>query len=145
MSTQVSSDSWVIVGGSPDAALDGELNASVSRWIESGKMPSDDPERVGRLSTAIASGTLSASPKRLELLRGLCHLYSAEIRAEKISSHRPVIGPVIVFAKKVLLRMVATLLGPTFRRQREFNAAVIQLLGDICNEDASTSRGSCRK
>lgn len=145
MNSTEKSQSWVSVGDAADLALVEELSATVDQWIQSGKMPPDDVARVGELSTLIASGSLSSSPKRLELLRGLCHLYSAEIRAEKISSHRPVVGPIIVFIKKLLFRMVSTLLGPTFQRQREFNASVIQLLGDLCNEHATSTNVLPRK
>ncbi len=97
-------------------------------------MPPNEPERVAQLSTTISKGAFVVSPERLELLRGLCHLYSAGIRAEKITSHRKVIGPVIVFVKKALFRVLSALLGPSFQFQRDFNAGVIRLLGDLCNE-----------
>jgi hypothetical protein len=87
------------------------------------------------VSTAIAPQSFTTSPERLEMLRSLCQIYSAGIRAANITSHRPVIGPLIVFVKKILFRSVAALLGPSFERQREFNAGVIRLLGDLCNED----------
>lgn len=80
------------------------------------------------------------SPERLELLRGLCHLYSAGIRSEKITSHRRFVGAVIVFVKRAFFRVLSALLGPSFQFQRDFNAGVIRLLGDLCNEDRSESK-----
>lgn len=126
---------WLRVGERADAALEQALATAVESWKESGLMPLDEPERVAGISTAIASQSFTATPKRLEMLRSLCQIYSAGIQAGKITSHRKVVGPVIVFIKKILFRAVAALLGPSFERQREFNAGVIRLLGDLCNEE----------
>lgn len=139
--TQQAKEGWLSVEGLPDLNLERSLSSAVRSWGESGAMPPNEPERVRRVSTAIAPRTFTTSPERLEMLRSLCQIYSAGIRAAKITSHRPVIGPFIVFVKKILFRSVAALLGPSFERQREFNAGVIRLLGDLCNEDRErTSR-----
>jgi hypothetical protein len=136
MSTAPHHSSWLSVAGADAPQLAESLATSVRGWAESGAMPVDEPARVGAVSTGIAKGTFSTSRERLELLRELCHIYSAGIQSEKISSHRPVVGPIIVAAKRVLFRVIASLLGPTFRFQRDFNARVIRLLGDLCNEDS---------
>ncbi len=128
-------DEWLSVCGERDENLEREIIAAVTLMQEQAGMPCGEPARVGGVSTAIATGNFSVTPERLELLRSLCHLYSAGIRAEKISSHRRIIGPVIVFVKKALFRVVSGLLGPSFRYQRDFNAGVIRLLGDLCNEE----------
>lgn len=127
-------DKWFSVAGTHDESLATELKQQLERWKQEGIMPPNEPERVGSLSTAIAKGDFKTSPKRLELLRELCHIYSAGIRAEKISSHRRIVGPCIVVIKRVLFRAVSTLLGPSFERQRDFNAGVIRMLGDLCND-----------
>jgi hypothetical protein len=125
---------WLSVAGKADSALARQLRESVAARIDSGEMPPNEPTRVAETSTAIARGSFVVSSERLELLRGLCQIYSAGIRAEKITSHRKFIGPVIVFVKRSLFRVIASLLGPSFRFQRDFNAGVIRLLGDLCNE-----------
>jgi hypothetical protein len=127
--------SWLSVCGVNDSNLERDLVDSVAQMQSQAGMPTGEAVRVAGVSTAIATGSFTVTPERLELLRSLCHLYSAGIRAEKISSHRPFIGPVIVFVKKAVFRVVSGLLGPTFRYQRDFNAGVIRLLGDLCNED----------
>jgi len=131
---QTHPNDWFSVAGKHDESLAAALNSQLERWKQEGAMPPNEPERVGSLSTAIAKGDFTTSSKRLELLRELCHIYSAGIRAEKIASHRRIIGPCIVAIKRVLFRAVSTLLGPSFERQRDFNAGVIRLLGDLCNE-----------
>ncbi len=122
-------------GDRSNPELELSLAKAVESWKQSGVMPDNEPTRVSEISTAIARQSFSTSPERLEMLRSLCQIYSAGIRAGKITSHRPLVGPAIVFSKKILFRAVAALLGPSFERQREFNAGVIRLLGDLCNED----------
>jgi hypothetical protein len=132
--------SWLSVAGAEAPQLAESLAVAVRGWVDSGSMPVGEPARVASVATGIAKGAFSTSRERLELLRELCHIYSAGIQSEKITSHRPVIGPVIVAAKKMLFRVIASLLGPTFRFQRDFNARVIRLLGDLCNEDTMRGR-----
>lgn len=132
--TAETTKNWLDVSGRSDTHLEERLSQAVALWESEGKMPADEQVRVHTLSMALAKGSFVASPERLELLRGLCQIYSAGIRGEKISSHRKVIGPVIVSVKKILFRIISALLGPTFSFQRDFNAGVIRLLGSLCNE-----------
>lgn len=132
---QNSSRVWLRIEGADSAQVASGLAERAALLVSDGVMPPNEPDRVAQLSTTIAKGAFVVSPERLELLRGLCHLYSAGIRAEKITSHRPVIGPAIVFVKKAFFRVLSALLGPSFQFQRDFNAGVIRLLGDLCNEN----------
>lgn len=132
-----SNQSWIEVCGAAGDQLAQSLSTRTAALVSQGVMPPNEQERVATLSTAITTGSFVVSPERLELLRGLCHLYSAGIRAEKITSHRKLVGPCIVFVKKLLFRILTALLGPSFQFQRDFNAGVIRLLGDLCNEDKS--------
>jgi hypothetical protein len=134
MDSPASQTDWLYVAGQADAALARRLSECVVARVTSGEMPADEQSRVSKTSTAVARGSFVVSSDRLELLRGLCQIYSAGIRAEKITSHRKFLGPVIVFTKRALFRVMSSLLGPSFRFQRDFNAGVIRLLGDLCNE-----------
>lgn len=127
--------SWLKVALSDTTALERALSAKIDALTLSGAMPAGEVERVACVNTAITRrDTFVVTPERLELLRGLCQLYSAGIRAEEIRSHRPWIGPIIVFIKKGIFRVISALLGPTFQYQRQFNAGVIRLLGDLANQ-----------
>lgn len=126
--------SWLFVAGVADPELTQRLRMHIAEKEQEGVIPAGESARVAKLSTALTRGTFVVSPERLELLRGLCQIYSAGILAERITSHRRVVGPVIVFFKKILFRIVAALLGPSFTSQRYFNAGVIRLLGSLCNE-----------
>jgi len=131
-----SNKSWIEVCGVAGDQLAYSLSTRTAALVSQGVMPPNEQQRVATLSTAITTGSFVVSPQRLELLRGLCHLYSAGIRAEKITSHRPLVGPFIVFIKKAFFRILSALLGPSFQFQRDFNAGVIRLLGDLCNEQS---------
>lgn len=131
---KAANSSWIEITGERAPGVAEQLAARVASLVAEGRMPHDEQSRVAKLSTALASDSFVASPERLELLRGLCQIYSAGIRAEKISSHRKFIGPVIVYVKRIVFRVISALLGPTFSFQRDFNAGVIRLLGSLCNE-----------
>jgi hypothetical protein len=127
--------SWLKVALTDTTALERSLSAKIEALTLSGAIPAGEVERVACVNTAITRrDAFVVTPERLELLRGLCHLYSAGIRAEEIRSHRPWIGPIIVFIKKGIFRVISALLGPTFQYQRQFNAGVIRLLGDLANQ-----------
>jgi len=131
---------WLEIAGEGASAVAEQLADQVNKLRVKGAMPADEQSRVAKLSTALTSDSFVVSPERLELLRGLCQIYSAGIRAEKISSHRKFLGPVIVKIKQVLFRVISVLLGPTFSFQRDFNAGVIRLLGSLCNEASDPPR-----
>jgi len=131
---------WLEVAGEVSPALEEQLAAEVHNLSAKGVMPLDEQSRVAKLSTALTNESFVVSPERLELLRGLCQIYSAGIRAEKISSHRKLLGPVIVKVKQLIFRVISVLLGPTFSFQRDFNAGVIRLLGSLCNEATDPQR-----
>jgi hypothetical protein len=139
MSTS-SQPTWLEISGKAAPKVAEQLSEQVASLSAAGVMPANEQARVAQLSTALTNDSFVASPERLELLRGLCQIYSAGIRSEKISSHRKFLGPVIVWIKKLLFRVISVLLGPTFSFQRDFNAGVIRLLGSLCNETNDQSR-----
>mgnify|MGYP007080248700 CR=1 FL=1 len=63
----------------------------------------------------------------LERFRTLCQLYRCELRAlRQISSHRAVIGGVIVFAKRILWRVMQSQLREHFEQMQEFHLNLIE-------------------
>jgi hypothetical protein len=125
---------WISVCGESDAALAARTSARVAELQSRGVCTIAEQEHVRGLTLGPSQHGFSTSTYRLELLRRLCQIYSIEIKEREISSHRPVIGPVIVAVKKVLFKIVKVLLGPTFKHQRDFNAVAVSLLIDLCNE-----------
>jgi hypothetical protein len=134
---------WISICGEESPALETELTRAALETRVRGGMKPELEEYVQTLRilgdrSSRFIGDLSLSAERLELLRRLCQMYDVEIRPQSISSHRPVIGSCIVLVKKALFRIVAALLGPTLRQQREFNATVVTLL---CKLSSATREG----
>lgn len=50
------------------------------------------------------------------------------IRLEKITSHRKVLGPVIVVFKKIARRILLPFMTPFFERQKRFNVGMVNYL-----------------
>ena len=128
---------WITVCGEESASLAGELEQEAASIRSRDGIRADQEEHITSLRIIADEGghrsgrfmgALSFSPDRLKLLSQLCQMYNVEINHRAITSHRPVVGPVIVAFKKVLFRLMSALLGPTLRQQREFNATVITLL-----------------
>jgi hypothetical protein len=122
----------------PELAI--ELARRVDNRRQSGKFSRDDQRYIEKMSLAVSKGNFYTSTERAEMLRRLCQCYAVDVKIRDISSHRPVVGPVIVFVKKVLFQIMKVLLGPAFRQQRDFNAGVIYLLTDLCNDANRESR-----
>lgn len=134
--TPLPDDCWIQVGGVPSPEVSALLEAKVALLRgQAGFVPHHE-EDVGKLTLSTARGEFVTSPDRLDRLRRLCQIYGVRIRPEAITSHRKVIGPIIVAVKKVLFRIVEGLLGKTIKHQRDFNAEVVALLTDLCNEAA---------
>lgn len=128
--------SWMTVCGHGNSSLQDEIARDAQETRARVNVVSDYEEYVRTLcilgdDSPRFMGNLSLNAEQLELLRRLCKMYDIEIRPHEISSHRRVIGPCIVAAKRVLFRIIAALLGPTLRQQREFNATAVTLLAKL--------------
>lgn len=143
------------VCGEVEAELEARVAMRVSELEARGQCTAAEREHVQGLGLGPSQNGFVTSPYRLELLRRLCQIYSVDVKEREISSHRRLVGPLIVGVKKILFKIVKVLLGPTFKHQRDFNAVTVSLLIDLCNEsqrasehagfgDAkSCSKGSC--
>ena len=127
---------WITVGGSPDAELARSLYERIEALRVAGKFSEADQAHIAQLSFSVTRDGFSATPERVEVLRRLCQIYSADIRPQAPTSHRRIIGPIIVFGKKMLQPVINAVFGPALRNQREFNANVVSLLTDLCNDGA---------
>lgn len=141
------SDDWITVGGQADHTLVTALSQKVADLRAAGKFSVEDQLHIQELSFSVTGDHFATTPERVECLRRLCHIYSADIRPQPPTSHRPVVGPLIVLAKKMIQPIVRAVFGPALRNQREFNAGVISLLTDLCNEghgDVAKKSGPAR-
>lgn len=125
---------WIKVLGSDDPSLEEAVNNAVRSKISSGEFAEKDVNYVASLERPLLPGELAVSAGRLEKLRRLCQLWDVDLKVTEISSHRPVIGPVIVAFKKMLVPLLRALFKDMIRQQRDFNAAAIKLLADLSND-----------
>lgn len=122
-------------GGERSSEMAARLERRVHEKIAAGKFKREDLQYVRDVTFMPVREDLHLSEERLEKLRRLCQLWEVELTAPReISSHRPIIGPLIVGAKKLVFPILRVFLKDTLRRQRDFNAAAIALLADVANE-----------
>ena len=86
---------------------------------------------VSSLAVRIFPAEPLVEDKALERFRTLCQLYRCELPAlREISSHRPIIGPVIVFGKRLLWRLMHSQLRQHFEHMQEFHLRLVEELGE---------------
>ena len=107
----------------------GKINEKISSGVYDG----DEIANICSRSTRLLS--VSVSEREGDNLRMLARLVPRrnDLRP-RFSSHRPVIGPVIVFAKQILWRIFSSFLQPTTDRMELQMRAVIMSLGHEINE-----------
>ena len=126
---------WLFVCGESDPELAKSLADRVASLRSEKGFTESDQAEIQALSFAVTREGFSTTPERMQQIQRLCQLFSMNARPTNPTSHRPVIGPIIVGVKKILFPLVNALFGPTFRIQREFNSLVLALLTDLCNEE----------
>ena len=124
---------WIKVAGRDSPDIEQELEDRVNAAIGAGDYSRDDAAYIAKLNLGLTKGALDVSDDHLEKLRRLCQLWEVDIRIGEISSHRKIIGPLIVGAKRLLYPVLRVFLRDFIRQQRSFNAAAISLLGDLSN------------
>ncbi len=122
--------SWLTIAGSAQPGLEEDLAKRVSARMAEGKYATRDVAYITRLDRRPLGPDARVDPQTLDQLRVLCRTWDVDFITGAITSHRPVIGRVIVAAKKLLLPIVRVLLKDTLRKQRDFNAQVVELLAN---------------
>ncbi len=120
--------SWLQVLGREDPELEAGLAASASERLKKIDFTQDDLEYIRKLNLIPKLKTSDLDPQIFTMLRRLCTLCDAKPLAQKITSHRPLIGPVIVAAKKILYSILSVLLKSREEQQRKFNTAALEVL-----------------
>ena len=129
----MNSANWIRVLGKSEPELEQRLQRSLDAKIHSGQVSLDEIRRVEKL-TFLSPGRLDTSPEALDKLRRLCQLWDVDLRCSGITSHRALIGPFIVAAKKIFYPMLRVFLKDTLQQQRDFNAAAVSLLADLASQ-----------
>lgn len=129
--------SWITFTGVDCQSLAEELTLRKDQRIGKGVFNQQDVLNIRNRPLDFLSKNLELSPERLEMMRRLCQLWDVDVRPAMITSHRKIIGPIVVRMKKLLFPLVRFFLKDLIREQRAFNAAVITIISDICNERKS--------
>jgi hypothetical protein len=130
---------WITVLGQQQPALAEKCNEVSDRMMSAGIFRASDVAYLQAHSLPILNGTMAARGRSLELLRQLATYWDVQIATPTISSHRKVIGPAIVFCKKIAFRIISILLKEQVQRQRDFNAKTVELM--IALHSELTSEG----
>ena len=134
MTAPTTPHSWITVAGEVNYDVSEAVARRVADLRAAGKFSEADERHIAQLSFSVTRDGFTATPERVELLRRLCQIYSADIRPQAPTSHRKIIGPCIVFGKRMLQPVINAVFGPALRNQREFNANVVALLTDLSND-----------
>ena len=124
--------SWIRIEGADQPELAGRLKARLDRKVRADEVNLDEIRRVEKL-TFLPAGKIELGGESLDKLRRLCQLWDIDLRCQGISSHRPLIGPLIVAIKKLLYPVLKVFLKDTLQQQRDFNAAAVSLLADLAS------------
>lgn len=124
---------WLTVPNGDSDKLSAAIDAAVQRRIASGEFSAQDVKNISERELALIPKDLAVPPHLLEKLRRLCQLWEVDIRDANITSHRKVIGPFIVAAKKMIYPLIRFALKDLIREQRDFNAEVISTIAELAN------------
>lgn len=134
-SSSSGSSTWLEVGGAAAPEMARLVEERAAQRIASGDYTRENVRYVGELQRPAAPGKLDVSAESLAYLRRLCQLWEVDLRpARSITSHRKIIGPVIVAFKRMAFPIVRFFMRETLKQQRDFNAAVVEAVTRIYNE-----------
>ncbi len=135
LSTDEKTMSWLTVPGKDNSSeLARSIRARVEKKIAAGEFTADEVAYIAKVDLSVVKGDLKVSDENLERLRRLCALWDIDLKVFSISSHRKILGPVIVTFKKILFPILRVFLKECIKQQRAFNAEVISYLACVSRE-----------
>lgn len=123
----------LIVNGKSSPELEAEVKKKVSERIEAGKYRREDVEYVKNLDLFPIKDASNLDSEMLERLRRISEVWEVRLGYDEITSHRPVLGPIIVAIKKIIFPLVSLVLKKPIEQQRRFNAEVVSLLAKLAS------------
>lgn len=127
----------IVNQGKQDLELEKHVLGLLSKRMEKCKFKVEDIAYVKSLSLFPVKDASNIDEETLERLRRLCEVWEVQFKAPKITSHRALIGPVIVFVKRLLYPLLQVFLKEPFAQQRKFNAEALSLLADLAGRTGS--------
>ncbi|MBN8548196.1 MAG: hypothetical protein J0M12_02650 [Deltaproteobacteria bacterium] len=125
---------WVQAFGKADGALCAALDQRIKARLAAKEFRADEVEYVKQANFSPIQGDLKVSESELNTLRRLCQAWEIELRPGKITSHRPLVGPLIVAAKKLVFPIIQVFLKDLVKQQKDFNSSAISLMGALLSE-----------
>ena len=114
--------------------VDYQLEQSIASRLAEVEWTTDQQKYMQALTFDLRITSTDVSNQFLDKLRTACQLWDVDLRIQNISSHRKVIGPVIVAAKKAIAPMIKFFLKDFIRQQKDFNAAILALIIESKNK-----------
>jgi hypothetical protein len=124
---------WIFLGKEPLTQLQLTVNTLCEQKINRDSYKISDIEYLTDLKPLIFRdidlSLEEIKDKNTLLLRRIIKSWSYELpNPQEITSHRRVIGPIIIISKKLLLRILKPFLVRFHKQQRDFQSAVIEYL-----------------
>ena len=124
----------LILNGKSSPELETEVKKRVSERIAAGKYKREDVEYVKNLDLFPLTDASNLDSEMLERLRRVSQVWEVKLGYDEITSHRPVLGPIIVGIKKIIFPLVSLVLKKPLEQQRRFNAEVVSLLAKLASK-----------
>jgi hypothetical protein len=143
MSFESAKSDWITVCGQGAPELEASVSAKIKERLAHGEFTEQDMRIVADLGKRKDALRLNLSDAKLERIRRLCQLWDIELRPpHQITSHRRIVGPLIVGLKKLVYPILRVLLKDLIRQQRDFNGSVIAYLAEteVKQSDVSDSK-----
>ena len=117
---------WLRVPGADGEAIAARLRERVEERIARGVVTAEEIEEVAAARLEVFDeGDLASEAFRR------CCVTAAVDRPAVITSHRAVVGPILVAAKRALARLLRFQNEAALARQREFNENVLRVLREL--------------
>ena len=130
--------SWITVCGQPAEALEKTVHDAIQQKLASGEIPADQVKYIQQVRLHSFTD-LAVSALTLERLRRLAQTWEVRLIPQEITSHRAILGPIIVAAKRAMFPVLQYFFKTFIQQQRSFNAGVVELLTELSHEVSRTA------
>ena len=117
---------WFRLPGADAETIAERVRERVEARVASGVLSAEEIDRVtsARVRVLPVGGELS------EAFRRCCIAWEVD-RSERLTSHRPIVGPLIVLVKRAVRRLLRFQNQAAIARQQEFNRNLLVVLGEV--------------
>jgi hypothetical protein len=127
-------DSWLSAPEDLSQDLCKGASYRVTKRIAQGLFTHGDISNIYARKLEFIERSLDLTPTELTHARRLCQLCDVRLKDPSVTSHRRIIGPIIVSVKRLLFPLLRALLQDTLKQQRDFNAALVEAYVDSCQK-----------